>query len=128
MLHEMVLIVFSFMKRVSTTVITVVLLQTCIDLWSGEHGCHCGMCATSSEVGNEVIRVQFEGVTEVTEGEDRQPVTSSLISTDSWVGFMSVVCLACFIGIQNCLSVYQSILVKQQFDPGEWFYEVAMTR
>jgi hypothetical protein len=34
--------------------------------------------ATSSNVGNEVIRVQVEGVTEVTEGENREPITSPL--------------------------------------------------
>jgi len=32
-------------------------------------------------------------------------MTSSLIKTDPGVGVMSVECLACFIGIQNCLSV-----------------------
>jgi hypothetical protein len=46
------------------------------------------MCATSSEVGNEVILVQIDGVTDVTEGEDHEPMTSSLIKTDSGVGFM----------------------------------------
>jgi hypothetical protein len=89
---------------VSTTVITVVLSQNCIDLRSSELGSNSGVCATSSEVGNEVLRVQVEGVSEVTEGEDHEPVTSPI--TDPGVGFMSVDCLACFIGIQNCLSLY----------------------
>jgi hypothetical protein len=66
----------------------VVLLQNSIDLQSGEHGRHGGMCATNSEVGNEVIHVHIDGVTDVTEGEDRKPVTSSLIRTDCFVGFM----------------------------------------
>jgi hypothetical protein len=83
----------------------VVLLQNCIDLLNSERGCYSGMCATSSEVGNEVIRVQLDGVTEVTKGEEYEPMTSSLIGTDPGVGFMSVECLACFIGIQNCLSI-----------------------
>ena len=65
-----------------------VLLQNCMDLQSGERGSHGGMCATSSGVGNEVIRVQLEGVTEVKEGEDREPMTSRLIRTDPRVGFM----------------------------------------
>jgi len=77
----------------------VVLLQNCVDLRSGE----LGLCATSSEVGNEVIHVQVEGVVEVTQGEDCEPMTSPL--TDAGVGFMSLDCVACFIGIQNCLSV-----------------------
>jgi len=70
---------------VSTTVITVVLLQNSTDLWSGELGSDGGMCATF-EVGNEVIRVQLDGVMQVTEGEDREPMTSSLIRTDPGVG------------------------------------------
>jgi hypothetical protein len=71
---------------VSSTVITVVLLQNRIDLRSGEHGCNSGMCATSSEVGNEVISVQLEGVTKVTDQEDREAMTSPL--TDPGVSFM----------------------------------------
>jgi hypothetical protein len=64
----------------------VVLLQNCMDLPNSERGCHSGMCATSSGIGIEVIHVQLEGVTEVTEGEDREPMTSPL--TDPRVGFM----------------------------------------
>jgi len=77
----------------------VVLLQNCVDLLSGE----LGFRAASSEVGNEVIRVQVEEVAEVTRGEDCEPMTSQL--TDAGVGFMFLDCVACFIGIQNCLSV-----------------------
>jgi len=71
---------------VNTTVITVVILQNSVDFRSGEHGCHSGMCATSSEVGDEVIPVGLEGVTGVTEGEDREAMTSPL--THPRVGFM----------------------------------------
>jgi len=84
-----------------------------IDLQSGERGCHSGMCATSSDVGNYIFRVQLSGVMEVTEREDCVPMTSSLIRNDFGVGFMFVECLACFLGIQNCLSPYKSVLVKQ---------------
>ena len=70
----------------NTSVITVVLLQNSVDLLSGERGCHSGMCATSSEVGIEVIPVGLEGVTGVTEGEDREAMTSPL--THPRVGFM----------------------------------------
>jgi len=79
----------------------VVLLQNCVDLQSVE----LGLCATSSEVGNEVIVVQVERISDVAEEETQEPMTSSLIRTDPGVGVMSVECLACFIGIQNCLSV-----------------------
>jgi hypothetical protein len=64
-------------------VITVVLLQNCVDLRSGE----LGLCATSSEIGNEVNGVHVEGVAEVTGGEDCEPMTSVL--TDAGVGFVS---------------------------------------
>jgi len=79
----------------------VVLLQNCVDLRSGD----LGLCATSSEIGNEVIHVQVEGVIDVTEEENQEPMTSSLIRTDPGVGVMSVEYLACFIVILNCLSV-----------------------
>ena len=78
-----------------------VLLQNCVDLQSSE----LGLCATSSEVGNEVMHVQVEGINDVTEEENQETMTSSLIRTDPGVGVMSVECLACFIGIQNCLSL-----------------------
>jgi hypothetical protein len=76
-------------------------LQNCVDLRSGD----LGLCATSSVIGNEVIRAQVEGISDVTEEENQEPMTSSLIRTDPGVGVMSVECLACIIGIQNCLSV-----------------------
>jgi hypothetical protein len=106
----------------------VVILQNCIDLRNSECGCHSGMCATSSEDGTEVIRVQLDGVTEVTEGEDCEAMTSSSIRIDHGVGFMSIECLACFISIQKCLTLYQPVFVKQLFDSGEWFCQVVMVR
>ena len=60
----------------STTVITVVLLQNCIDPWSIKICYHSAFCARSCQVGKEVIRVQVEGITEMTEGEDGEPITS----------------------------------------------------
>ena len=75
-----------------------VLLQNCFDLRSGELGLR-----AESVVGNEVIHVQVEGVTEVTGGEDCEAMRSPL--TDAGVGFISLDCVACFIDIQNCLSV-----------------------
>jgi hypothetical protein len=97
----------------STIAITAVLLQNCMDLQSSELCSHIGMCAASSEVGNQVIHVQFSGITEMTEGQDHEPIASSLIRTDPGVSFMSVDHLACLIIIQNCLSLYKSVLVKQ---------------
>ena len=56
----------------SITLITVVLLQNCMGLQSGER--------------NEVIHVHLEGVRDVTEEENREPNSSPL--TDPRVGFM----------------------------------------
>jgi len=95
---------------VNTTVITVVLLQNCIDSRSGELGSHCALCATSSEFGNELIHVQVEGITDMTEGGDHEVMTS--LVTDPGVGFMSVDRLACFIVIQNWLTQYKFVLVE----------------
>jgi len=60
---------------VSTTVITVVLLQNCVDLRSCER--------------NEGILVQLEGVSDVKEEGNWEPTTSPL--TDPRVNFMSAV-------------------------------------
>jgi hypothetical protein len=75
---------------VSTTVITVVLLQICIELVSVER--------------NEVIHVQLEGVSDVREQEGQGPTTSLL--TDPRVSFKAFVCLACLTDIQICLCLY----------------------
>jgi hypothetical protein len=82
----------------------VVLLQNCTDLQSGELGSNSEVCATSTEVGNEMMCVQVEGYIEVTEGENHGQMTSTLIFPG--VGFLSVDCLACFTCFQNCLSLY----------------------
>jgi len=78
----------------------VVLLQNCVDLRSGE----LGLCSTSSEVGNEVIRVQVEGISDVTEEENQEPMTSSFIRTDPGVGVMSV-------GVSSMLHRYPQLPV-----------------
>ena len=96
----------------STTATTVVLLQNCGDLRSGKQ--------------REMNHVQLEGVSDVAEEENREPTTLPL--TDRRVGFMLLtVHLPCCIGIQNCLSVNKSVLVKQQFDRGEWFCQIVMS-
>jgi len=88
----------------------VVLLQICIDSLSGEVGSHSALCTTSSEFGNELIRVQVEGTTEVPEGGNHEVMT--FLITDPVVDFMSVDRLPCFIFIQNCLAQYKFVLVK----------------
>ena len=82
------------------------LLQNCVDLRSGE----IGLCATS-EVGNEVIHVQVEGISDVTEEENQEPMTSSLIRTDPGVGVMSVVSsmLHRYPELPVCLSISLSL-------------------
>ena len=88
----------------STTVITVGLLRNCIDSQSGELCSNSALCATSSDVGNELIRVQVEGIIEMTAGEDHEPITSPL--SDPGVCFKPVDCFLCFMGNQICQSVY----------------------
>ena len=94
----------------STTVITLVLLQNCIDSRSSELGSHSALCATSSEFGNELIRVQVEGITEMTVGGFHEVMTSLI--TDPGVDFMSVDHLACFIVIQICMAQYNFVIVN----------------
>ena len=57
-----------------------VLLQNCVDSRSGELGSHSALCATSTEFGNELIRVQVQGITEMTEGGDHELMTT--LATD----------------------------------------------
>ena len=97
----------------STTVITVGLLRNCIDSQSGELCSNSALCATSSDVGNVLIRVQVEGIIEMTAGEDHEQMTSPL--TDPGVCFKSVDFFLCFVFIQICQSLYKSALVKQYF-------------
>ena len=67
-----------------------VLLQNCIDSLSIKICSHSAFCARSCQVGKEVIRVQVEGIAEMTEGEDGEPVASPF--TERGVSFMSVDC------------------------------------
>ena len=55
--------------------------------------------------------MQLEGISEVREEENREPKTSPL--TDPRISFMSVECLASFIGILNCPFQYKSAPVKK---------------
>jgi len=93
---------------VSTTVITVGLLRKFIDSWSGELCSHSALCAIFPVAGNELIRLQLEGIIEMTAGEHHESMAPPL--TDPGVCFKSVDCLLCFVGIQICQSVYKSAL------------------
>jgi len=104
---------------VSTTVITVVLLQNCIDSRSGKLGSHSALCATSSEFGNELICVQVEGITEMTEGENHEVMTS-LISDPGvdlclWIVYYALL-------VSKFANLYIILLCKT----GVWFCEVIM--
>ena len=92
----------------STTVITVGLLRNFIDSWSCELYSHSALCAISSVVGNKLIRLQVEWITELTAGEDHEPMAPPL--TDPGLCFKSVDCLLCFMGMQICQSMYKSAL------------------
>ena len=70
--REVVLIVSSSMNWVSTTFITMVLLQNCIDMRSGDR--------------TEVLHVHLEGVSDVKEEENHEQTSTPL--TDPTVGFI----------------------------------------
>ena len=102
--------------------ISVVVLQNSKDLLKGEVGSSSKTCATSTVDGNEAISVEAEGVLDITEEEDQEPTTITVIKTEPKVNCMSVVSVCTFhIGyIQNCLPMYHSALVKQIFYFREW--------
>ncbi len=98
--------------------IGVVVLQNSMDLLKGEVGSSGKTCATSTVDGNEAVVVEAEGVLDITEEEDQEPTTVTVIKTEPNVSCVPVVSVLCTfrIGyIQNCLPMYQSALVKQIF-------------
>ncbi len=103
--------------------ISVVVLQKRMDLQKDELGSPSKTCATFTLDGNEAIGVEAEGVWDITEGEDQEPTTVTVIKTEPNVSCVPVVSVLCTfrIGyIQNCLPMYHSALVKQIFYFREW--------
>jgi hypothetical protein len=104
-----------------TVVISVVVLQNLMDLLKGEPGSSNETRVTSVLDGDEVIGIEGEMVSSMTEEEDGVPRTIPVIKTERTVSVVPVVCYRTFrIGyIQKCLPVYLCVFVKQKFDSRE---------
>ena len=104
--------------------ISVMVLQNSMDLLKGELGSSTDTCVTSAVVGKEVTGVEAERVCVIKEEEDQEATTIQVIKTEPKVSGVRVVTVCTFLTsyIQNCLPVYQSVLMKQKFDSREWIF------
>ena len=71
--------------------ISVVVLQKRMDLQKDELGSPSKTCATSTDDGNEANGVEAEGVLDITEEEDQEPTTITVIKTEPDVSCVPVV-------------------------------------
>ena len=70
---------------------SVVVLQNSMDLLKGEVGSSGKRCATSTVDGNEAIGVEAERVSDITEEEDQEPTTITVIKTEPNVSGVQMV-------------------------------------
>jgi len=98
-------------------VISVVVLQNRMDLLNSEFGSCNETSVMSTHGGNELTGINVKRVTDMTEEEDQEPRTTPVIKTEPKVSCRSVVSVTCFHRgyIQNCLPLYQSVPVTQNF-------------
>ena len=71
--------------------ISVVVLQNSMDLLKGEVGSYSKTCVTSTVDGNEAIGVKAERVLDITEEEDQETTTITVIKTEPNVSCVPVV-------------------------------------
>ncbi len=71
--------------------ISVVVLQKRMDLQKDELGSPSKTCATATVDGNEAIGVEAERVLDITEEEDQEPTTITVIKTEPNVSCVPVV-------------------------------------
>ena len=71
--------------------ISVVVLQNSMDLLKGEVGSYSKACATSTVDGNEANGVEAERVLDITEEEDQEPTTITVIKTEPNVSCVPLV-------------------------------------
>ena len=102
--------------------IIVVVLQNSMDLLKAECGSSTKTRATSTLDGNQVTGTEAVRVTGIKEEGNRELMTIPVIKTEPKVSCVSVVSVCTFYisYIQNCLPVYQCVLMKQKFDSREW--------
>jgi hypothetical protein len=110
------------MPQEGTAVSNVVVLQNGMDILKGALGSSTETCVTSTVDVNEVTGVETVRVTDIKQEEDQEARTVPVIKTEPKVSVVSAVSVCTFlIGyIQNCLPVYQSVLMKQKFASREW--------
>ena len=75
--------------------INVVVLQNCMALVKGEPGSSNKTCVTSILDGNEVIGIEAEMVSSMTEEEDRESTTVPVIKTEPTVSVVPVIRVTC---------------------------------
>jgi hypothetical protein len=104
------------MASVGTAVIIVDVLQVSLDLLDGGLGSYSGIGVTSAVEGNEVPGTEAERVSHVSEVADQELMTAPETQTEHSVSCVSVV-LRTFhiVCVQNCLLVFQSVLLKHKF-------------
>jgi hypothetical protein len=99
-------------------VISVVILQNAMDLLNSELGSSNETRVTSTGDGKEVTGIEAERVSDILEVADQETVTIPAMKEPN-VSCVPVVSVTFLIGcIQNCLPLYQCVLVKQKFDCG----------
>jgi hypothetical protein len=93
----------------------VVVLQDSLDFLDGEVGSSGRTGVTSAVERNGVPSIEAERVSHVSEVADQEPMTVPETQTEHSVSCVSVVLRTFHIGcVQNCLLVYQSVLLKQK--------------
>jgi hypothetical protein len=102
------------MSSVDTAVFIVVVLQDSLDLLDGEFGSCSGTGVTSAVEGNEVPGIKAERVSHASEVADQEPMTVPETQTEHSVSCVSVVRTFHMGCVQNCLLVYQSVLLKHK--------------
>jgi hypothetical protein len=111
-------------------VITVAVLQNGMDLQKGEPGSSNETCVTSVVEGSEVIGIEAEMVSNMTEEEDLEPRTIPVIKTEPKVGGMHVVSVT-HVSYKLYLHLPDPISVcpwKQKFPSGKGFGAVFKRR
>ena len=100
--------------------ISVVVLENSMDLLNSELGSCNETRVTSTVDGKNVTGIEAERVTDISEVADQERVTIPAIKTEPNVSCVPVVSVSTFLisYIQNCLPLYQCVLVKQKFDWG----------
>ena len=94
--------------------ISVVVLQNSKDLLKGELGSSSKTCATSTVDGSEAIGIETERYLDVTVKEDQEPMTITVIKTETNVSCVPLVSVT-----HISYSLYPEFLTRVSFCPCE---------